>query len=203
MRSAGEYTERRRQNIVVNSTFSRPPEHSTYVQILQGRQPIVVPTPVGTRTEASCCYSPPTYTITCDSTSGVLFLSDPQPTGPFYAVESAPGVGIVNFQFLQDSTVIGSQALILTGSPQIVNPTDGFTLVRYTFQCSPAVLLIATNTASDSLEPTLAYGFQNGSGVPITIHLVRTDDSILDFPIATGATDGPTPAYGYKSYTTS
>ena len=136
MRSAGEYTERRRQNVVVNSTFSRPPEHSTYLQILQGRQPIVVPTPVGTRTEPSCCYSLPTYTITCEDTENPRALSDPQPTGPFYIIESSTGTGYAAFQFLQNSTIIGSQGLNLTGQPQLITPTEGFTLVLYTFQCT-------------------------------------------------------------------
>ena len=203
MRSSGEYTERRRQNVVVNSTFSRPPEHSTYLQILQGRQPIVVPTPVGTRTEPSCCYSPPTYTITCDNTSGVILLSDPQPTGPFYAVESTLGVGIANFQFLQDSTVIGSQLLILTGQPQLITPTEGFTLVRYTFKCSPEVLFISSTDDSGVLDPTLVYGFNNSTSFSIGIVLVRTDDSTLILSIDAGQTVSPFPAYGYKSYSVS
>jgi hypothetical protein len=144
MRSSGEYTERRRQNIVVNSTFSRPPEHSTYLQIMQGRQPIVVPTPVGTTLEPSCCYSPPTdspptdslptYTITCSNKAGSL--SDPQPTGPFYIIESTLGSGTAIFNFYQERSSLGSQILTLNGQPQLITPTEGFTRVLYIFDCT-------------------------------------------------------------------
>jgi hypothetical protein len=207
MRSANDYMERLRNKVVATATFSQTPPESVYAQILQGRQPFMIPTPTGTTVDPSCCYSSPICIITCSNTTGTNYLQDPQPTGPFYVTAANPGVGIVNFQFLQDSTIIGSQSLVLTGHPQLVTPTEGFTHVQYVFQCTPAVVNIVY-VPSDFLEPTLAYGFENSSTTEITITLTRTDTSILSFNIPGGTYPNwhvvsPLPAYGYVSYTTS
>jgi hypothetical protein len=54
MRSANDYTERLRNKLLATAIFPSPPPESLYAQVLQGRQPYVIPTPTGSTVDPAC-----------------------------------------------------------------------------------------------------------------------------------------------------
>lgn len=54
MRSANDYIERLRNKGVTAAFFAQPPSESIYAQVLQGRIPVVIPSPTGTTVDPAC-----------------------------------------------------------------------------------------------------------------------------------------------------
>lgn len=142
------------------------------------------------------------YTVACDPTGILSFLTSTPNGGPFTFTASSLGVGNIVFRFFSDQYIsqIGYR-LVNLPYENTITPVPGTASIGYTFFCSPIIILIS-GTPSGVLEPTFSYAYQNMSGADMFLTLTPASGVPRVLRIASGVvnTYSPDPIYGWVSY---